>query len=144
MTGSEWIGLAAVVVAGLLVLLLAVPLIRLGRFLAEATATMRWVREQPAPAAAPVAPADAVPEPDEEPAEPVTVAEPVDVPTPHVVGEQAPLSSVVAATLGGPLIKVASLSYGVRTAARTRQESRAQAAAARRRREARRATRRAA
>ena len=141
MSGSEWIGLAAVVVFALLVLLLAVPLRKLGRFLDEATATMRWQREHTAPAAAP---AETVPAPSVERAEPpvVAVAEPLDVPT--APADAAPLSTVVSATLGGPLIKVASLGYGVRTAARIRQESRARAAAGRRGRDARRTSRRAA
>jgi hypothetical protein len=141
-SASEWIGLAAVVVFALLVLLLARPLRKLSRYLDEAAQTLRWTREQqPAPAtdrsgtealAEPVAPVS------------VTVPEPVDVPPPHVVGEPAPLSTVVTATLGGPLIKVASLGYGVRTAARTRQESRSRAAAGRRGKDARRTSRRAA
>jgi hypothetical protein len=138
-SGSEWIGLAAVVVFALLVLLLVAPLRKLGRYLDEATATLREQRKHRAPAAAP---AETVPAPSAERAEPpvVAVPEPFDVPT----ADTAPRTTVVAATLGGPLIKVASLGYGVRTAARTRQESRARAAAGRRGRDSRRTTRRAA
>ena len=139
MSGSEWIGLAAVAVFAVLVLLLAAPLRKLGRYLDEATTTMRWTREQQAAAAD--RPGTA---PEPEPAEPVTVAELVDVPPPHVVGEPAPLSTVVTATLGGPLIKVASLGHGVRTAARIRQENRSRATAGRRGSSARRTSRRAA
>jgi hypothetical protein len=135
-SGSEWIGLGAVVVFALLVLLLAVPLLKLGRFLDEATIAVRRGQEQAPVATEP----DTAPRVEETAM--VTVAEPVDVPPVHVPGEAAPLSTVVAATLGGPLIKVASLGYGVRTAARTRQESRVQAAAGRRGAGARRATRR--
>ncbi|NYJ07863.1 DUF948 domain-containing protein [Petropleomorpha daqingensis] len=144
MSASEWIGLAAVVVFAALVLLLAVPLRKLGRYLDEAAATLRWTREQqPAPVADRPSTAPRVAD---EPAGPVrsTVAEPVDVPPPHVVAEPAPLGTVVSATLGGPLIKVASLGYGVRTAARIRQESRARATAGRRGSSARRTSRRAA
>jgi hypothetical protein len=137
-SGSEWIGLAAVVVFALLVLLLVAPLRKLGRYLDEATATLRWQREHPAPAAAPAETVPALAERAEPPV--VAVPEPFDVPT----ADAAPRTTVVAATLGGPLIKVASLGYGVRTAARTRQESRARAAAGRRGRDARRTTRRAA
>jgi hypothetical protein len=142
-SGSEWIGLGAVVVFALLVLLLAVPLLKLARYLDEAARTLRWTREQPV-APAPERPSTAPRA--EEPAEPagISVAEPVDVPPPHVVGEPAPLSTVVSATLGGPLIKVASLGHGVRTAARIRQESRARATAGRRGQSARRTARRAA
>jgi hypothetical protein len=63
----------------------------------------------------------------------------------------AALTSVVAATLGSPLIKVAALSYGVRSAAKKRREGQAIAEAAERdkadrraRRAARRESRRAA
>ena len=135
MSGSEWIGLGAVVVFALLVLLLAVPLLKLSRFLDEATVAVRRSHEHAAPTARP---AETVPTPVVERDEPpvVAVPEPLDVPA----GTAAPLSTVVAATLGGPLIKVASLSYGVRTAARTRQESRVRATAGRRGKDARRTT----
>ena len=59
----------------------------------------------------------------------------------------AALTSVVAATLGSPLIKVAAFSYGVRSAAKKKREGAALAEAARRdkdERRARRAARRAA
>jgi hypothetical protein len=138
-SGSEWIGLGAVVVFAVLVLLLAVPLHKLSRFLDEATVAVRRSHEQAAPAAGA---AEAVPTPVVERDEPpvVAVPEPLDVPS----ATAAPRSTVVAATLGGPLIKVASLSYGVRTAARTRQENRVRAAAGRRGKDARRTARRAA
>jgi hypothetical protein len=142
-SGSEWIGLAAVAVFAVLVLLLAAPLRKLGRYLDEATTTLRWTREQQA---AVLDRPGTAPHVADEPAEPVgvTVAEPVDVPPPHVVGQPTPLSTVVTATLGGPLIKVASLGHGVRTAARIRQEGRARATAGRRGQAARRTSRRAA
>jgi hypothetical protein len=53
----------------------------------------------------------------------------------------AALTSVVAATLGSPLIKVAAFSYGVRSAAKKKREGQALAEAARRDKEARRARR---
>ena len=53
----------------------------------------------------------------------------------------AALSSVVAATLGSPLIKVAAFSYGVRTAAKKKREGAALAEAAQRDKDARRARR---
>jgi hypothetical protein len=137
-SGSEWIGLGAVVVFALLVLLLAVPLLKLGRFLDEATLAVQRSHEQAAPTAGP---AEAVATRVVERAEPpvVAVPEPLDVPS-GTAAPVAPLSTVVAATLGGPLIKVASLGYGVRSAARTRQESRGRAAAGRRGKDARRTT----
>jgi hypothetical protein len=53
----------------------------------------------------------------------------------------AALTSVVAATLGSPLIKVAAFSYGVRSAAKKRREGQAIAEAAQRDKDARRARR---
>jgi hypothetical protein len=53
----------------------------------------------------------------------------------------AALTSVFAATLGSPLIKVAAFSYGVRSAARKKREGQAIAEAAQRDRAARRARR---
>ena len=65
----------------------------------------------------------------------------------NVSSNVAALTSVVAATLGSPLIKVAAFSYGVRSAARKKREGQALADAAARdkaERRARRAARRAA
>ena len=51
------------------------------------------------------------------------------------------MTSVIAATLGSPLIKVAAFSYGVRTAAKKKREGQAIAEAAARDKDARRARR---
>jgi hypothetical protein len=59
----------------------------------------------------------------------------------NVSSNVAALTSVVAATLGSPLIKIAAFSYGVRSATRKRREGVALAEAARRDKEERRARR---
>ena len=141
MSAGEWAGLIAALALVLLVALLAIPLLKLGRTLDEATLTIRQVREQSQPILGQAS---------------TTVAhvnsnlERVDEITgnaANVSSNAAALSSVVAATLGSPLIKVAAFSYGVRSAARKKREGQAIAEAASRdkqERRARRAARRAA
>jgi uncharacterized protein YoxC len=134
-SAGNWIGLGAVVVFALLVVLLAFPLLRLGRVLDETTLTIRQTREHTTPiltqAVTTVAHVN-------------TNLEKVDGITDNaanVSSNVAALSSVVAATLGSPLIKVAAFSYGVRSAARKKREGVAIAEAAQRDKDARRARR---
>lgn len=141
MSAGEWAGLIAALAFVLLVVLVAVPLLKLGRTLDETTLTIRQVREQSAPILSQAN---------------TTVThvnsnlERVDDITGNaasVSSNVAALTSVVAATLGSPLIKVAAFSYGVRSAAKKKREGAALADAARRdkdERRARRAARRAA
>jgi uncharacterized protein YoxC len=140
-SAGEWAGLIAALAFVLLVVLLAVPLLKLGRTLDETTLTIRQVREQSAPILSQAN---------------TTVThvnsnlERVDDITGNaasVSSNVAALTSVVAATLGSPLIKVAAFSYGVRSATKKKREGTAVAEAARRdkdERRARRAARRAA
>src|SRR3982751_1464615 len=138
---GEIAGLVAAGAFVLLVVLVAVPLLKLGRTLDETTLTIRQVREQSAPilgqASTTVAHVNSnLERVDDITGKPATVSSNV-----------AALSSVVAATLGSPLIKVAAFSYGVRSAAKKKREGQALADAARRdkdERRARRAARRAA
>ena len=141
MSAGEWAGLIAALALVALVLLLAVPLMKLGRTLDETTLTIRQAREQATPILDQAN---------------ITVAhvnsnlERVDDITgnaANVSSNVAALTSVVAATLGSPLIKVAAFSYGVRSAARKKREGAALASAqqsAKDERRARRAGRRAA
>ena len=111
----------------LLVVLLAVPLLKLGRTLDETTLTIRQTREQTAPILS---------QAEHHVAHVNSNLERVDDITgnaANVSSNVAALTSVVAATLGSPLIKVAAFSYGVRSA---RQEE-ARGRGARRRRAAR-------
>jgi uncharacterized protein YoxC len=134
-SAGEWAGLIAALALVLLVLLLAIPLLKLGRVLDEATLTIRQTREQTQPILSQAT---------------TTVAhvnsnlERVDGITgnaANVSENVAALTSVVAATLGSPLIKVAAFSYGVRSAARKKREGQAIAEAAQRDKDARRARR---
>jgi uncharacterized protein YoxC len=134
-SAGEWAGLIAALALVLLVLLLAIPLLKLGRVLDEATLTIRQTREQAQPILSQAT---------------TTVAhvnsnlERVDGITgnaANVSENVAALTSVVAATLGSPLIKVAAFSYGVRSAAKKRREGQAIAEAAQRDKDARRARR---
>ena len=112
--------IAALIAAGafvLLVLLLAVPLIKLGRTLDEATVALRKAHEN---------------------ADPLftganttlnhvnTQLERVDGITANaraVSGNVSALTSLFTATLGGPLVKAAALSYGVSKAVRARRRA---------------------
>jgi uncharacterized protein YoxC len=134
-SAGEWAGLIAAIAFALLVVLLAVPLLKLGRTLDETTLTVRQAREQATPILTQAS---------------TTVAhvnsnlERVDGITDNaanVSSNVAALTSVVAATLGSPLIKVAAFSYGVRSATKRRREGQAIAEAAQRDKEARRARR---
>ena len=135
MSAGQWAALIAAGAFVLLVVFLAVVLIKLGRTLDEATLTIRQAREQTAPILTQAT---------------TTVThvnsnlERVDEITgnaANVSSNVAALTSVAAATLGSPLIKVAAFSYGVRSAVRKKREGQAIADAAQRDKEARRARR---
>lgn len=135
MSAGEIAGLIAAIAVAVLVLLLAIPLLKLGRTLDEATLTIRQAREQTAPILTQAT---------------TTVThvnsnlERVDEITgnaANVSSNVAALTSVAAATLGSPLIKVAAFSYGVRSAVKKKREGQAIADAAQRDKEARRARR---
>ena len=123
--------IAALVAAGafvLLVLLLAVPLLKLGRTLDEATVAIRKAHEGSAPLL------DGA----------QTTLRQVNTQLERVDGITAGartvstnvsvLTSLFTATLGGPLVRAAALSYGVSTAVKARRAGRAAGAHARRRR----------
>ena len=119
-SAGEWAGLIAALAFVLLVVLIAIPLLKLGRTLDETTLTIRQVREQSAPMANRRRARRS--------AHVNSNLERVDDITgnaANVSSNVAALSSVVAATLGSPLIKVAAFSYGVRTAAKAKREGRA-------------------
>jgi uncharacterized protein YoxC len=135
--------IAAVVAAGafaLLVLLLAVPILKLGRTLDETTLMIRKTHEgvQPLLTGAGVT-LDSV-NSELERVEGITQS------AQAVSSNAAALSALVASTLGGPMVRVAAFSYGVRKAVQTRRKAEAEKAvkdAARAERRARRAAKRA-
>jgi len=117
--------IAALIAAGafvVLVLLLAVPLIKLGRTLDEASMAIRKASEETDPlltgASTTVTQVN-------------TQLERLDGITANaqsVTGNVSALTSLFTATLGGPLVRAAALSYGVSKAMRSRSKSRKKAA----------------
>lgn len=117
--------IAALVAAGafvLLVLLLAVPIIKLGRTLDEATTAIRKAHENSDPlftgANTTITHVN-------------TQLERVDGITANaraVTGNVSALTSLFTATLGGPLVKTAALSYGLGRAIRARRRKAAESA----------------
>jgi uncharacterized protein YoxC len=138
---GEIAGLIAACALVLLVILVAFPLLKLGRTLDETTLTIRQAREQTQPILAQATTTVAQVNANLERVD--GIAENAQ----NVSTNVAALTSVVAATLGSPLIKVAAFSYGVRSAAKKRREGAVLAESARREKlakRARRSTRRAA
>jgi uncharacterized protein YoxC len=130
--------IAALVAAGafvLLVLLLAVPLFKLGKTLDEATLALRKTHEGTAPlltgAQTTVANVNSQ----------LAQLEDITRGVGSITSNAAALSSIVSATVGTPLIKVAAFSYGVRSTVRKRQDAQAVTEARRGRRAARRGSR---
>ena len=131
-------GIAGLIAAGALVLLVvivAVPMLKLGRTLDETTLTIRQVREQSAPILSQASTTVTHVNANLERVDDITGN------AANVSSNVAALTSVVAATLGSPLIKVAAFSYGVRSAAKKKREGVALAEAAQRDKDARRARR---
>ena len=133
MSAGEWAGLIAAFALVALVLLLAIPLLKLGRTLDETTLTIRQAREEATPiltqAQTTVAHVNSN----------LERVEDISGNAANVSSNVAALTSVVAATLGSPLIKIAAFSYGVRSAAKKKREGQALADAASRDKDARRA-----
>jgi uncharacterized protein YoxC len=134
-SAGEIIGLIAAVAFAVLVLLLAVPLLKLGRTLDETTLTIRQVREQSAPILSQANTTVTHVNSNLERVDDITGN------AANVSSNVAALTSVVAATLGSPLIKVAAFSYGVRSATKKKREGQVIAEAAQRDKDARRARR---
>ena len=135
MSVGEIAGLIAACALVLLVILVAFPLLKLGRTLDETTLTIRQAREQTQPILAQATTTVAQVNANLERVD--GIAENAQ----NVSTNVAALTSVVAATLGSPLIKMAAFSYGVRTAAKKKREGQALAEAAARDKDARRARR---
>ena len=140
MSGGEIAALIAAVAFVLLVGLLAVPILKLGRTLDEATLAIRKAHEGAQPLL--VGAATTVDQVNKE----LQRVDGITQNAQAVSSNAAALSSVFATTLGGPVVKVAAFSYGVRKAAQSRRRAEAERAAkraAKAERQARRAARRA-
>jgi uncharacterized protein YoxC len=130
--------IAGLIAAGafvLLVVVIAVPLLKLGRTLDETTLTIRQVREQSAPILSQANTTVTHVNSNLERVDDITGN------AANVSSNVAALTSVIAATLGSPLIKLAAFSYGVRSATKKKREGQALAEAAQRDKDARRARR---
>jgi len=122
-SAGEIAGLIAAVAFVLLVGLLAVPILKLGRTLDEATLAIRKAHEGVQPLL--LGAGTTVDQVNKE-------LERVDGITANaqaVSTNVAALTSVFATTLGGPLVRVAAFSYGVRRAAQRRRRAEADQAA---------------
>ena len=140
MSAGEIAGLIAAVAFVLLVGLLAVPILKLGRTLDEATLAIRKTHEgvQPLLTGA----GTTVDHVNKELERVDSITQGAQAVTSNV----AALTSVFASTLGGAAVRIAAFSYGVRRAAQRRRRSEAEQAArlaAREERRQRRAARRA-
>jgi len=122
---GEVAGLVAAIAVALLVLVLIVPLLKLGRTLDETTLTIRQAREQAMPILGQAQTTVAHVNSNLERVDDITGN------AANVSSNVAALTSVFAATLGSPLIKVAAFSYGVRSAAKKKREGAALADAQR-------------
>lgn len=115
MTAGGIAGLIAAAALLLLVGLLAYPILKLGKVLDETRELVRGVAEETVPLLTEVTTTVTSTN---------TQLERVDAITTNVEevsGNVAGLSSLFAATLGGPLVKIAAFSYGVRRAVRQSQ-----------------------
>ena len=128
MSAGAIAGLVAAGAFALLVLLLAIPLLKLGKTLDEATLALRKAHEGATPLLAEAQ---------------TTVAnvnhqlvevEGITRGVSSITTNAAALTSIVSSTVGSPLIKVAAFSYGVRSTVKRRQDSQAIADARRERR----------
>jgi uncharacterized protein YoxC len=118
-SAGQWAALIAAGAFVLLVLILAVPLVKLGRTLDEATIAIRKAHQNSDPIFT---------EANTTLTHVNTQLERVDGITGNaqaVTGNVSALTSVFTATLGGPLVKVAAFSYGVNKALKARRNAKA-------------------
>lgn len=110
MSSGEIAGLIAAGAFVLLVAIVAIPLIKLGRVLGETTVLVSSVTEQTVPLLREVT--TSVTHVNAELERVDAITENVQ----QISSNVSALTSVMAATLGGPLVKMAAFSYGVRRA----------------------------
>jgi uncharacterized protein YoxC len=128
MSGGEIAALVAAIAFGLLVLLLAIPLLKLGRTLDEATIAVRKTHDGVGPLLT----------------EAQETVESINAQLVHIEGiaknvnsmttNVAAMTAVVSSTLGSPMIKAAAFTYGVRKTVAERRDAEVVRAARRRRR----------
>lgn len=116
MSGGEIAGLIAAGAFVLLVVILAVPLLKLGRTLDEATLAIRRAHEGTGPLL------DGATVTVQRVNSNLERVDGITADARSMSSNAAALTSVVAASIGGPLVKVAAFSYGVRKAVRARKD----------------------
>ncbi|MBE7187516.1 DUF948 domain-containing protein [Jatrophihabitans endophyticus] len=129
MSGAAIAALIAAIAFVLLVLLLAFPLLKLGRTLDEATLAVRKTHEGAAPILAEAQ--DTVTQLNAQLGQLEGIAKNVNSMTTNV----AAMTAVVSSTLGSPMIKAAAFTYGVRKTVSDRRDADAVRAARRKRRD---------
>jgi uncharacterized protein YoxC len=128
MSGGEIAALIAAIAFVLLVLLLAIPLLKLGRTLDEATLAVRKTHDGVGPLLAQAQQTmDSV---NAQLVQVESIATNVNAMTTNV----AAMTSVVSSTLGSPMIKAAAFTYGVRKTVADRRDAEAVKSARRKRR----------
>ena len=128
MSGGEIAALIAAIAFVLLVLLLAIPLLKLGRTLDEATLAVRKTHDGVGPLLAQAQQTmDSV---NAQLVQVESIAANVNAMTTNV----AAMTSVVSSTLGSPMIKAAAFTYGVRKTVADRRDAEAVKSARRKRR----------
>jgi uncharacterized protein YoxC len=132
MSGGELAALIAAIAFAVLVLLLAVPLLKLGRTLDEATLAVRKTHDGIGPLLTDAQDTVAALNAQLEHVE--GIAKNVNSMTTNV----AAMTAVVSSTLGSPMIKAAAFTYGVRKTVADRRDAEAVRAARRKRRDDRR------
>ena len=110
MTGGDIAGLIAAGVFAVLVGLLALPIVKLGRVFDEASAAIREVKEEVTPMLEGAT--TTITEANKQLARVDSITSSVE----EATGNVSSLIALFAATVGGPLIKVAGFSAGVRAA----------------------------
>jgi uncharacterized protein YoxC len=132
MSGAAIAALIAAIAFALLVLLLAVPMLKLGRTLDEATLAVRKTHEGATPLL--VQAQDTVTQVNAQLVHIEGIAKNVNSMTTNV----AAMTAVVSSTLGSPMIKAAAFTYGVRKTVSDRRDADAVKAARRKHRSSRR------
>ncbi|MEA5455364.1 DUF948 domain-containing protein [Sinomonas sp. JGH33] len=117
MSGSDIAGLIAAGVFAVLVALLAVPIVKLGRVFDELRSSIRTLSDGATPLM------DEVTSTVSTTHEQLKRVDGIAANVSDATANVSALSSLVAATIGSPLVKVASFTYGVRTAWSQREDS---------------------
>ncbi|MEO6885833.1 MAG: DUF948 domain-containing protein [Jatrophihabitantaceae bacterium] len=136
MSGGAVAALIAAIAFVLLVLLLAIPLLKLGRMLDEATLAIRKAHEGAVPLL------DGAQDTVTQVNAQLVQVEGITKNVNSISSNAAAMSAVVSSTIGGPIIKAAAFSYGVRKTVQSRRDADAVKAGRRKHRSANRGSKR--